>query len=71
MTLQSLIGTITTVLSFAAFLGVLWWALGRSRRERFADTNWDPPVTLGVRLVSVISDDLQHADLSAQGKAPT
>ena len=29
MTLQSLIGTITTVLSFAAFLGVLWWALGR------------------------------------------
>jgi hypothetical protein len=25
------------------------------------DKAWDPPVTLGVRLVSVISDDLQHA----------
>jgi hypothetical protein len=29
--------------------------------ERIVDTRWDPPVTLGVRLVSVISDDLQHA----------
>jgi uncharacterized damage-inducible protein DinB len=25
------------------------------------DTSWDPPVTLSARLVSVISDDLQHA----------
>jgi uncharacterized damage-inducible protein DinB len=25
------------------------------------DERWDPPVTLAVRLVSVISDDLQHA----------
>jgi hypothetical protein len=24
------------------------------------DSSWDPPVTLGVRLISVISDDLQH-----------
>jgi len=29
------------------------------------DTRWDPPVTLGVRLVSVISDDLQHAGQAA------
>jgi uncharacterized damage-inducible protein DinB len=29
--------------------------------DRVVDENWDPPVTLGVRLVSVISDDLQHA----------
>jgi uncharacterized damage-inducible protein DinB len=28
--------------------------------DRVVDDNWDPPVTLGVRLVSVISDDLQH-----------
>ena len=28
---------------------------------RVVDDSWDPPVTLGVRLVSVISDDLQHA----------
>jgi uncharacterized damage-inducible protein DinB len=29
--------------------------------DRVVDKRWDPPVTLGVRLVSVISDDLQHA----------
>ncbi|MER8231247.1 DUF664 domain-containing protein [Streptomyces sp. NPDC094049] len=29
--------------------------------ERVVDTAWDPPVTLGVRLVSVIADTLQHA----------
>jgi len=29
------------------------------------DRSWDPPVTLGVRLVSVISDDLQHAGQAA------
>jgi uncharacterized damage-inducible protein DinB len=28
---------------------------------RVVDDGWDPPVTLGVRLVSVISDCLQHA----------
>jgi hypothetical protein len=27
---------------------------------RIVDDSWDPPVSLGVRLVSVISDDLQH-----------
>ncbi len=33
--------------------------------SRVVDENWDPPVTLGVRLVSVISDDLQHAGQAA------
>jgi uncharacterized damage-inducible protein DinB len=28
---------------------------------RVVDKNWDPPVTMSVRLVSVISDCLQHA----------
>lgn len=28
---------------------------------RVVDDSWDPPVTLAVRLVSVLSDDLQHA----------
>lgn len=28
---------------------------------RVIDESWDPPVTLAVRLVSVVSDDLQHA----------
>lgn len=32
---------------------------------RVVDERWDPPVTLGVRLVSVISDDLQHAGQAA------
>lgn len=29
--------------------------------DRVVDTSWDPPVTLGVRLVSVFDDDAQHA----------
>ncbi len=29
--------------------------------DRVVDTSWNPPVTLAVRLVSVVSDDLQHA----------
>ncbi|MGV9818711.1 mycothiol transferase [Nocardia xishanensis] len=32
---------------------------------KVVDVRWDPPVTLGVRLVSVISDDLQHAGQAA------
>ncbi|PRX98156.1 mycothiol transferase [Allonocardiopsis opalescens] len=32
---------------------------------RVVDKGWDPPVTLGVRLVSVVSDDLQHAGQAA------
>ena len=33
--------------------------------DRVVDEHWDPPVTLGVRLVSVVSDDLQHAGQAA------
>jgi uncharacterized damage-inducible protein DinB len=33
--------------------------------DRVVDERWDPPVTLAVRLVSVISDDLQHAGQAA------
>ncbi len=32
---------------------------------RVIDRRWEPPVTLGVRLVSVIADDLQHAGQAA------
>lgn len=32
---------------------------------RVVDQNWTPPVTLAVRLVSVISDDLQHVGQAA------
>jgi Protein of unknown function (DUF664) len=33
--------------------------------ERVVDRRWDPPVTLGVRLVSVADDCLQHAGQAA------
>lgn len=33
--------------------------------DRVVDKRWDPPVTLGVRLVSVIDDDTQHAGQAA------
>lgn len=33
--------------------------------DQVIDEHWDPPVTLGVRLVSVIADDLQHAGQAA------
>jgi uncharacterized damage-inducible protein DinB len=33
--------------------------------DRIVDERWEPPVTLGVRLMSVISDDLQHAGQAA------
>ncbi|MFI6936243.1 DinB family protein [Streptomyces sp. NPDC050287] len=33
--------------------------------ERIVDERWDPPVTLAVRLVSVLSDDLQHVGQAA------
>ena len=35
MNLVTLIGSITTVVSMLAFAGIVWWALGRSRRARF------------------------------------
>jgi uncharacterized damage-inducible protein DinB len=33
--------------------------------DRIVDKSWQPPVDLGTRLVSVISDDLQHAGQAA------
>lgn len=33
--------------------------------DRVVDTRWDPPVTLGVRLVSVVNDTLQHVGQAA------
>jgi hypothetical protein len=33
--------------------------------DRVVDTSYDPPVTLGVRLVSVLTDDLQHVGQAA------
>ncbi|MFF4168690.1 DUF664 domain-containing protein [Streptomyces sp. NPDC001744] len=39
--------------------------VGDADLDRVVDTAWDPPVTLGVRLVSVIADGLQHAGQAA------
>ena len=33
--------------------------------DRVVDERWDPPVTLGVRLVSVVNDDAQHLGQAA------
>jgi hypothetical protein len=40
-------------------------ALSDDDLSRVVDRSWDPPVTLGVRLVSVVADDLQHAGQAA------
>ncbi len=32
---------------------------------RIVDTRWDPPVGLGVRLISVVDDDIQHSGQAA------
>lgn len=39
--------------------------LAAAELDRVIDERWDPPVTLGVRLVSVLADDLQHAGQAA------
>jgi uncharacterized damage-inducible protein DinB len=36
--------------------------------DRVVDESYDPPVTLGVRLVSVLSDDLQHVGQAAYAR---
>ncbi len=36
--------------------------------DRVVDDAWDPPVTLGVRLVSIIDDDVQHAGQAAYAR---
>jgi hypothetical protein len=33
--------------------------------DRIVDTSWDPPVRLGVRLTSVVGDDMQHLGQAA------
>src|ERR671926_207457 len=42
--------------------------LGDADLDRVVDTRWDPPVTFGVRLVSIIADCLQHAGQAAYAR---
>jgi hypothetical protein len=36
--------------------------------DEIVDRRWDPPVTMGVRLISVLDDDIQHAGQAAYVK---
>jgi uncharacterized damage-inducible protein DinB len=40
-------------------------SLDEADLSRVVDANWDPPVTVSIRLVSVIADDLQHVGQAA------
>jgi hypothetical protein len=42
--------------------------LGDEDLDRIVDRRWDPPVTLGVRLVSTLADCLQHVGQAAYAK---
>lgn len=42
--------------------------IGEEDLDRIVDTDWDPPVTLGVRLVSTLADCLQHVGQAAYVK---
>jgi hypothetical protein len=48
----------------AKLLGYLE-GLSSTELDTVVDTNWDPPVTLGVRLVSIADDCLQHVGQAA------
>jgi hypothetical protein len=42
--------------------------VGEAELDRIVDRRWDPPVTMGVRLVSVLDDCMQHAGQAAYVK---
>ena len=42
--------------------------LGAADLDRVVDERWDPPVTMGVRLTSILDDDLQHAGQAAYAR---
>ena len=39
--------------------------------DRVVDKRWNPPVTLGVRLISIADDDIQHAGQANYSAAST
>ncbi|MGW2374244.1 mycothiol transferase [Kitasatospora sp. NPDC001683] len=51
----------------AVHAGTVDYVRGLNNRSlgRIVDESWQPPVTLGVRLISVIADDLQHVGQAA------
>jgi cytochrome c oxidase cbb3-type subunit 4 len=61
MQLFSVIGTITTVISFFVFLGIVLWAYSKRRQPAFAEAA-NAPFAL---------PDEGHADDAARSKNPT
>lgn len=72
-------GEVDSVRATASLLGDYYDAVHRQTMQvlgeladqdldRTVDTNWDPPVTLGVRLVSTLADCLQHVGQAAYAK---
>jgi hypothetical protein len=49
----------------AARTGDFLATVGPDDLDRIVDRRWDPPVTLGVRLVSIADDDIQHGGQAA------
>ncbi len=45
--------------------GALLAGVDAADLDRVVDERWDPPVTLGVRLISVLDDDLEHVGQAA------
>jgi uncharacterized damage-inducible protein DinB len=45
--------------------GAFLAGLSEEDLDRVVDERWDPPVTLGARLVSVVNDDAQHLGQAA------
>jgi hypothetical protein len=43
-------------------------SLNPAKLDEIVDRRWDPPVTMGVRLVSILDDDIQHAGQAAYVK---
>ncbi|MBN9326455.1 MAG: DUF664 domain-containing protein, partial [Cellulomonas sp.] len=57
-----LLGYVDAVAAFAAdYVG----GLNHAELDRVVDRRWQPPVTLGVRLVSIVVDATEHAGQAA------
>jgi len=59
---QALLGYFGAV---AARTGTFIETLTPADLDRIVDRRWKPPVTLGVRLISILDDDVQHAGQAA------
>jgi|ERR1039458_2565332 uncharacterized damage-inducible protein DinB len=62
-------GAVTSYLdAVAARTSEMLQRLSTEDLDRIIDRRWDPPVTLGVRLISIADDGLQHAGQAAYAR---